>query len=299
MNPATATLERRLLFWVFIGPCMALLALFVAQHSGRIDTLHLPVVAVIGLCLAPLWGRLGLASALTLLACTYALVTSEHPIFHAGIVLSHAVSFIITHLAFRQLYEEMEHIQTDSRTHLQRLLHLEEEYRESSARWQQIQEKLAEERATFTRDEQLQEIRQAELTALQRERDALVEEVRDLREQETPQPTDGHWREQISELEEQLEESRIALADARGALMQPPQQAPTDLEQRLDTLMRQRSEEQLLPRPEESYLLEQLTSLEEEHRSSEAQITDLEEVVEHLITELQKRSTPMLKLHKK
>lgn len=329
MNAASGSLEKRLWFFIFIAPALALLTLFVSFVGGGVESIYLPVVAIVGFALSALWKWRGLFGALLILsgAAFLSLHGEDVWMWHSGLALSLALGFVITVLSFAEVSELVCHVHWESRTNLQRFLHLDEEYKRAEQSWQATRCEL-EGAASLARDEikriaknaRREEIEKLEIENLEKERSALIEEVRRLR----GDPPNGHFRESIKELEERLEETQIELAEERRKNIEVDEmrhqleesqnialeraglrdelnrvrvesfQMKLDIEQRpdiqtrLDELMRSKEEEALKPRDEDTLV----SQLLEGRMLAEEQVSDLEEVVGTLLSELQKRSAP-------
>ena len=255
MKIITQEIETRTGWWAAIGPLLLLLTLSVTTWVGRAP--FLPLISLISLPLATLWGKRGLA-----VGCAFLLINcfAEPTLWSVGAMASAACALLVSHVAYDEVrlpFQRMRHDRTS----------LEEEFGKLRAEYLDY-------RRAAEHEMRIERVKIRELGALQAERNALLAELFEIR-CTTPDHALRQLRQQFEEKGEILHATRDELWHAESkSLRLEHEQANAALE----------------PDPHFDALAAPLEAV----AHAEEEIEALENVIAKLLDELKSRSVPSL-----
>ena len=185
------TIESQIRFWSLLGPFFLLFSIGLLLFKLS-DHWYFSLSALIGLPLCVKWRLKGLAAALATLFCfsliSYTELDLEERYWHVGMSLTLAFSLIVLALSLDEADQMIDRIQSESKSRLANLIHLEEAFNNAELTWAQEKTNLAdqvqallgdmvkiqEERAVFSK---LVALSRDELSALHQQKEQLSIEL--------------------------------------------------------------------------------------------------------------------------
>lgn len=214
MNSAEQRVENQVQFWSLLGPFLFLISIGILLFKLSTHW-YFPLSAIIGIPLCVKWKLKGMAAAigclLVLSLISYQDLNLGERYWHVGMALALTISFIILTLSLEEVEGLLGKLQRESQSRLENFLRLDDTTKKSEEAWIEEKNALNTQLMALTQDLAIaQEDKQIFYKLAQLSKDELLQ----IRNQYDLLQTElVYKKQQISQLNEKLEETELTLQD--------------------------------------------------------------------------------------
>lgn len=219
-------LENKLQFWSVLGPCIVILTLLISLIKYSPESFYLPLAVVVGIPSCWMWKQRGMFGSIvllvSLLALSYPGIDPQESLWHLGVCLAVALSFVVGTLSSEEVSALVQRLQAESGSRLEHLLRLDEKLKHANEQLQLVKEE-ADVRVHAARSEQdqlrleLETLRKSSFSLdkdyqqLSDEKQQLLQKHLELQsrlndlQREDPKETPHHFESDTNHHEQELE----------------------------------------------------------------------------------------------
>lgn len=189
MNTTEKNVELQVQLWALAGPIIAVATLATLLFEGSGHTLYLSWTLLAGIIVSWKWKVRGLVGALSALALVVGYRYLETPIderlWHLGMAVAIALTFIITALTFEEIESLVGGLQQESSSRLKSLLQLDEKLETVQSKLaeekEQLAARVAEQEEKIASYERLVSFTREEILSTHAQQEKLLQELFDRR----------------------------------------------------------------------------------------------------------------------